>query len=146
MPRCYWSQAEIQALVTLWANPSIQEQLHLNLKNEKVFVTLSARMASLGFSKPPNRCREKIKKLKVEYRKIKGRNYRSSTDKEYGRIWFAIMDDVLNYQPGAATQNSEPMELPTAEPSLPPTAMPLPPEAQPFHSVEVGGKCAYQLN
>ncbi|XP_029902118.1 uncharacterized protein LOC115355452 isoform X4 [Myripristis murdjan] len=135
VPRCYWSQAEIQALVTLWANPSVQEQLRHSLKNEKVFASLSARLASLGFSKTPNRCREKIKKLKVEYRKIKKHNCRGSTDKEYGRVWFAIMDDVLSYQPGAATQNSEPMELPRAEPSLS-----LPPEAQPFLSVKAGVK------
>uniref|UniRef100_UPI003AAD366F uncharacterized protein n=1 Tax=Centroberyx gerrardi TaxID=166262 RepID=UPI003AAD366F len=127
-----WSQEEVQALVTLWANPSVQEQLLLNLRNEKVFAGLSTRLASLGFNKAANRCREKIKKLKVEYKKIKDRNYRRGTNNDYGGVWFAIMDGVLNYQPGAAA-HSETMEPSSTEPTLPT-------HPQSFFNVEAGGK------
>ncbi|KAM6984756.1 uncharacterized protein FYW47_013742 [Aplochiton taeniatus] len=90
-----WSRDEVQALVTLWANENIQDQLLSNVRNETVFTMLAARLAALGFIKTPKRCREKIKKLKQEYKKIKDRK---GTD-HHGGIWFAIMDDVLNYQP-----------------------------------------------
>ncbi|KAM4615279.1 uncharacterized protein ACJ7VT_010449 isoform 2-T2 [Polymixia lowei] len=111
-----WSQDEVQALVTLWGNQSVQEQLLLNLRNEKVFAAISARLALLGFNKAPNRCREKIKKLKVEYKKIKDCNYRKGTTNNYGGVWFAVMDGVLNYQPGAAETlepSSTVLSLPT---------------------------------
>ncbi|XP_032360897.1 uncharacterized protein LOC116672973 isoform X2 [Etheostoma spectabile] len=106
-PLRFWSSEEVQALLTLWANPAVQEELLLNMRNNRVYTGLSTKLASLGFNKTPQKCREKIKKLKQEYKRIKNSPH-NSTNRS---VWFAIMDDVLSSR--AAARCSE-----TTEPSL----------------------------
>lgn len=105
---CCWSHKEVQALLTLWANPAIQQELLLKVRNNKVYNCLSAQMESLGFNKTPKKCREKIKKLKQEYKRIKNGHHMGGSSS----VWFAIMDEVLSSH-GEAADCSE-----TAEPSL----------------------------
>ncbi|XP_041637249.1 uncharacterized protein LOC121505760 [Cheilinus undulatus] len=97
---CSWSKREVQALLTLWANPAVQEELLLNVRNNQVYTRLSAALESLGFSKTPQKCREKIKKLKQDYKRLK-------TSEGIGKqrtrtVWFSIMDDVLGSKAGAS--------------------------------------------
>ncbi|XP_039892028.1 uncharacterized protein LOC120736115 isoform X2 [Simochromis diagramma] len=93
-PLCCWSSKEVQALLTLWANPEVQQELLLNVRNNKVYTCLSSKLALLGFNKAPKKCREKIKKLKQEYKRIKNGQYRGGSSS----VWFAIMDEVLSSQ------------------------------------------------
>ncbi|XP_039647548.1 uncharacterized protein LOC120553322 isoform X2 [Perca fluviatilis] len=104
----FWSSDEVQALLTLWGNPAVQEELLLNVRNNKVYTCLSTKLAALGFNKTPQKCREKIKKLKQEYKRIKNSQPNSSRRS----VWFAIMDDILS-STAAAPRCSE-----TTEPSL----------------------------
>ncbi|XP_028426640.1 uncharacterized protein LOC114550216 isoform X2 [Perca flavescens] len=103
-----WSSDEVQALLTLWGNPTVQEELLLNVRNNKVYTGLSTKLAALGFNKTPQKCREKIKKLKQEYKRIKN----SQPNSSHRSVWFAIMDDILS-STAAAPRCSE-----TTEPSL----------------------------
>ncbi|XP_034718800.1 uncharacterized protein LOC117938369 isoform X4 [Etheostoma cragini] len=107
-PLRFWSSEEVQALLTLWANPAVQEELFLNMRNNKVYTGLSTKLASLGFNKTPQKCREKIKKLKQEYKRFKNSPHNST----HRSVWFAIMDDVLSSRVAAARC------LETTEPSL----------------------------
>ncbi|KAK2858943.1 hypothetical protein Q5P01_003563 [Channa striata] len=111
-PLCCWSSTEVQALLTLWANPAVQEELLLNVRNNKVYTHLSAKLASLGFNKAPKKCREKIKKLKQEYKRIKN-SCRSESTSTRTSVWFSILDDVLSSQSAPAKHSR------TAEPLLP---------------------------
>uniref|UniRef100_A0A3B5AVU8 Uncharacterized protein n=1 Tax=Stegastes partitus TaxID=144197 RepID=A0A3B5AVU8_9TELE len=113
-PLCCWSNREVQALLTLWANPTVQQELLLNVRNNKVYTCLSAKLASLGFNKAPKKCREKIKKLKQEYKRIKNGHHMGGSSS----VWFAIMDEVLSSQP-AAVKHSETADPSSTEPSLP---------------------------
>lgn len=81
-------------MLTLWANPEVQRELLLNVRNNKVYTCLSSKLALLGFNKAPKKCREKIKKLKQEYKRIKNGQYRGGSSS----VWFAIMDEVLSSQ------------------------------------------------
>lgn len=81
-------------MLTLWANPEVQRELLLNVRNNKVYTCLSSKLALLGFNKAPKKCREKIKKLKQEYKRIKNGQYRGGNSS----VWFAIMDEVLSSQ------------------------------------------------
>ncbi|XP_036978107.1 uncharacterized protein LOC119032725 isoform X1 [Acanthopagrus latus] len=111
-PLCSWSSAEVQALVTLWADPSVQEELLLSTRNTRVYTHLSDKLASLGFNKAPNKCREKIKKLKQEYKRIKNGQQEGGRTNIRTSVWFAIMDDVLSSK-AVEEQCSE-----TTQPSL----------------------------
>uniref|UniRef100_A0A4W5Q6A7 Uncharacterized protein n=1 Tax=Hucho hucho TaxID=62062 RepID=A0A4W5Q6A7_9TELE len=95
--RASWSAEEVHALLTLWADGSVQEQLLSTVRNKRVFTKLSSELAALGSTKTSKQCREKIKKLKQEYKKIKNDTSKNSSNIR-GRRWFAIMDAVLTQQ------------------------------------------------
>ncbi|XP_040006146.1 uncharacterized protein LOC120802417 isoform X2 [Xiphias gladius] len=131
-PLCCWSTKEVQALLTLWANPAVQEELLLNVRNNKVYARLSAKLASLGFNKAPKKCREKIKKLKQEYKRIKNAQHRGGSNITRTSLWFTIMDDVLNSQAAAAKRSR------TTEPSS--TGSSLPTQSQSVLDVDTDGE------
>ncbi|XP_045067915.1 zinc finger protein with KRAB and SCAN domains 2-like isoform X1 [Coregonus clupeaformis] len=93
----HWSPKEVQALLTLWANDSVQKQL-LSYKNEHVYAKFSSELAALGFNRTSKQCRDKLKKLKQEYRRVKDDNNKSGSNHR-GERWFAIIDSVLCHQP-----------------------------------------------
>ncbi|KAM4570165.1 uncharacterized protein PAE49_009371 isoform 2-T2 [Odontesthes bonariensis] len=110
-PLCSWSKKEVLALLTYWAKPTVQQELLRNVRNNAVYNNLSAKLALLGFEKTAQKCKEKIKKLKQDYRKIK------NSDRVYGgkTIWFDIMDGVLSSQ-AALSKPSGTAKSPSAEP------------------------------
>ncbi|XP_042367377.1 uncharacterized protein LOC121961452 [Plectropomus leopardus] len=93
---CHWTNKEVQTLLTLWAEPAVQEELLLNMRNKEVYAGLSAKLASLGFIKGPERCREKIKKLKQEYKRMQTGQHKLGGNSSCKSVWFAIIDDVLH--------------------------------------------------
>uniref|UniRef100_A0A8C8JUX8 C2H2-type domain-containing protein n=1 Tax=Oncorhynchus tshawytscha TaxID=74940 RepID=A0A8C8JUX8_ONCTS len=113
-----WTSQEVHALLTLWADESVQEQL-LTYKNEHVYATFSSELAVLGFKKTSRQCRDKLKKLRQEYRQIKfDHNKRGSN--HCRERWFAIMDRVLCHQPstvesGVINSDAKILELPDSQ-------------------------------
>ncbi|CAJ1054924.1 uncharacterized protein LOC122870995 isoform X2 [Xyrichtys novacula] len=112
---CSWSKREVQALLTLWANPAVQEELLLNVRNNQVYARLSAALESLGFSKTPQKCREKIKKLKQDYKRLKNDQHGVGKQRTRTTVWFSIMDDVLSSR-AAAGRYSETTEPSASQP------------------------------
>lgn len=83
-------------MLTLWADERVQKQLR-SYKNEHIYAKFSSEFAALGFNRTSKQCREKFKKLKQEYRKLK------DDDNMSGSIYleescFAIIDSVLTNQ------------------------------------------------
>ncbi|XP_055751529.1 uncharacterized protein LOC129831928 [Salvelinus fontinalis] len=113
-----WTPEEVHALLTLWADRSVQEQLLSSVRNERVFTKLSSELAALGFNRSSKRCREKIKKLKQEYHKIKDNNKKRSYNRRRER-WFAIMDSVLRHQPSTLVIDSDGNILESTQPDSP---------------------------
>ncbi|XP_051803444.1 uncharacterized protein LOC110967438 isoform X5 [Acanthochromis polyacanthus] len=117
---CCWSNTEVQALLTFWASPKVQKELLLNVRNNRVYTYLSAKLTSLGFNKAPKKCREKIKKLKQEYKRIKNGHHMGGSSS----VWFSIMDEVLSSQT-AAVKHSETADSSSTESSLPTQSVPV---------------------
>ncbi|KAM9704896.1 uncharacterized protein ACNS7B_001296 isoform 2-T2 [Menidia menidia] len=108
---CSWSKKEVHALLAYWANPAVQQELQRNVRNNAVYGHLSARLASLGFDKSAQKCKEKLKKLKQDYRRIK-----NSQQVCWSRTaWFGIMDEVLSSR-AAAWNCPGTVNPPAAEP------------------------------
>lgn len=84
------------------------------MRNNKVYTRLSANLASLGFNKAPKKCREKIKKLKQEYKRIKS-GHRSGSNSSRTTVWFAIMDDILSSQAAAGKRSKIAAPLPHSQ-------------------------------
>uniref|UniRef100_A0A1A7WQS0 C2H2-type domain-containing protein n=1 Tax=Iconisemion striatum TaxID=60296 RepID=A0A1A7WQS0_9TELE len=93
-----WSKKEVHALLVYWADPSVQQDLLLKVRNDAVYNSLSAKLASLGFNKSAQECKDKIKKLKQNYRRIKKRqNMGWSRTTQFG-----ILDEAPILQPAAS--------------------------------------------
>ena len=71
-----WSSAEILHLIEIWSDDSIQGQLDGLVRNKKVFVRIAAEMECSGYCRNFQQCRNKIKSLKAEYKKVKDNNNR----------------------------------------------------------------------
>ena len=73
-----WSDIEVLKLLEAWGDENIQAQLDGSTRNIKVYAAIAQRLLeSGGIQRTAVKCREKIKKLKAEYKQIKNHNNRS---------------------------------------------------------------------
>lgn len=88
-----WSDPEIVELLQLWSDDSVQLELESSLRNQHVFDRIAAALRDRGIYRTGDQCREKIKKMKLEYRRIK--------DNHKLRSWkfYDVMDRVLANRP-----------------------------------------------
>ena len=66
-----WSDSEVSLLIELWGEECVQEQLEGAKRNKHVYAKIVKQMQVRDSSKTAEQCRAKMKKLKLEYRKIK---------------------------------------------------------------------------
>ena len=59
----HWTDAEIYALLEIWGD-NTQSQLEGAYRNDSVFQKIAAALASRGFNRSANQCRNKLKALK----------------------------------------------------------------------------------
>lgn len=104
-PPVNWSHEETQALIGVWSEGRIQRDLEESCRNESVYREVSGRLAAMGVSRSAKQCRQKIKKLKQEYRKIKSDCEGSGHVRKTFR-WYDAMDTVMSNSP-AATENPD---------------------------------------
>ena len=73
-----WEDDEVDALIAVWGEEDIHAKLDGTKCNIKVFEAIAQKLSDLGFKgRTAVQCREKIKKLKGDYRKIKAHNHKS---------------------------------------------------------------------
>ncbi|XP_038620400.1 1-aminocyclopropane-1-carboxylate synthase-like protein 1 isoform X2 [Tachyglossus aculeatus] len=92
-----WSDPEVVELLQLWADESVQLELESCLRNQHVFNRIAEVLRDKGIHRTGDQCREKIKKMKLEYRRIKD----NSKAPRGGRSWkfYEVMDRVLAGRP-----------------------------------------------
>ncbi|KAJ6667167.1 hypothetical protein lerEdw1_017145 [Lerista edwardsae] len=95
-----WSDPEVVELLHLWADESVQAELESCLRNQHVFNRIAEVLRDKGIHRTGDQCREKIKKMKLEYRRIKDNNKAPRG----GRTWkfYEVMDRVLASRPSLA--------------------------------------------
>lgn len=88
-----WTDQEIVELLQLWSDESVQIELESSLRNQRVFDRIANILREKGIYRTGDQCREKIKKMKLEYRRIK--------DNHKMRSWkfYDVMDKVLANRP-----------------------------------------------
>nr|XP_057930673.1 1-aminocyclopropane-1-carboxylate synthase-like protein 1 [Doryrhamphus excisus]XP_057930674.1 1-aminocyclopropane-1-carboxylate synthase-like protein 1 [Doryrhamphus excisus] len=88
-----WTDPEIVELLQLWSDESVQIELESSLRNQRVFDRIALVLREKGIYRTGDQCREKIKKMKLEYRRIK--------DNHKLRSWkfYDVMDRVLSNRP-----------------------------------------------
>ncbi|KAL1005006.1 hypothetical protein UPYG_G00053310, partial [Umbra pygmaea] len=90
-----WSNEEVQTFLSLVADERIQRELD---KNEKVYQEVSQLMDTCGFQRSFRQCREKLKKLKSDYRSIKDRNGQDGSNWKTWK-WFDQMEAIYKHRP-----------------------------------------------
>ena len=82
----------------MWGEDTIQSQLQDCSRNQKIFVRVARELNDAGFERTYQQCRDKIKNLKIEYKKLKdkhGKTGEDRTDWEY----FNVMDAIMGNRP-----------------------------------------------
>ena len=93
-----WSKEETLKLIEVWGQEAIQKQLQECKRNQTVYEEVAKEMREAGYERTYQQCRDKIKKLKGEYKKEKdkqGRTGEGRTSWDY----FDAMDAVLGHRP-----------------------------------------------
>ena len=93
-----WSKAETLLLISTWGLDHIQRKLQECKKNQSIYEEVAQEMKDAGYNRTYQLCRDKIKKLKVEYKKEKDRTGKTGEEKS---TWdyFQEMDSILGHKP-----------------------------------------------
>ena len=57
-----WSDARIVALISIWVEVDIHEQLDGATRNKSIFISISEKLKESGYDRDWQQCRAKIKK------------------------------------------------------------------------------------
>ena len=88
-------------MIEIWGDDNIQSQLERCQQNREVYVRISRKMNESEFERTFEQCREKIKKLKKEYRRIKDKLEETGQGRGEEVEWpyFEPMDKILGHKP-----------------------------------------------
>lgn len=89
---------ETLALIQVWSDKNIQDQLEGAKRNEKVFQLIAEKLSALGVDCTTKQCRDKIKTLKHTHRTQKDNNSRSGAARKTDRF-YALLDEILGSRP-----------------------------------------------
>lgn len=90
--RQYWSSTETKALLNIWADESVQQQMNV-CRNEEVIQFMVDELAKLGIQRTTTQVREKLKKMRHLYKTAK-------RDGRKNFPFFDLMDSVLGRRRG----------------------------------------------
>ncbi|XP_043762616.1 multifunctional protein ADE2 isoform X1 [Cervus elaphus] len=93
----HWTEEEVKALLSVWAEKNIREQLYGTLRNKGIFIYIAKRLRALGVYRDWKQCRAKYKNLKYEYRTVKYAH--NSGDSSKTMKFFHDLDAILQYEP-----------------------------------------------
>ena len=66
-----WSSEATKALISIWGEQNIQEQLDGVSRNKSIYEKIAAAMRAKGHRFDYKQCQTKVKKLTAKYRKVK---------------------------------------------------------------------------
>ena len=85
-------------LIELWGEEGVQEQLEGAKRNKHVYEKLTEEMLKKGSEKTGEQCRAKMKKLKLDYRKVKDKHNKTGRGRNSWK-YLEAMDAVLGHRP-----------------------------------------------
>ena len=99
--RLDWSEEETLKLIEIWGEDSVQAELEGCKRNKQVYEKIVRGMRAAGYNRTFVQCREKIKKIRTEYKRVKDHNDESGRDRK-DFVYFEKLDTILGHRP--ATQ------------------------------------------
>ena len=95
----YWSKEETFKLISIWSEENIQAQLEGCKRNRQVYTKISRELSAAGYNRTYEQCREKLKKLKAEHKKISDKRKQTGEGRYPEWDYFNSMDTVLGHKP-----------------------------------------------
>ena len=92
-----WSDEETRRLIQLWGEEDVQAQLEGCKRNKAVYERLARSMLP-EFARTGSQCREKIKKLRNEYKKIKDTNGKTGRGRRSMKF-YEQLNEILGTRP-----------------------------------------------
>ncbi|XP_032300123.1 uncharacterized protein LOC116653347 isoform X2 [Coturnix japonica] len=91
----HWTVNEVRALIHIWSDKNIQQQLEGTVRNKRIFEQVAARLQKFGIDRDWKQCRTKYKNLKHEYKSIKNGQDSGSTSRSMK--FFNELDAILGH-------------------------------------------------
>lgn len=109
-----WSEEEVAALLNIWSEEGIQQQLQGSTRNKDVFVQISRRLLQQGVERDWKQCRTKYKNLKYLYRSLQ-RGKADIGDTRRIMKFYEQLDSILSQPVRGLYRNSGMFSPPTLE-------------------------------
>ena len=94
----YWSKEKTFKLISIWSEDNIQAQLEGCKRNREVDSKRSRELSLAGYNCTYEQCREKLKKLKAEYKKISDKRKETGQGRYPEWDYYDAMDRVLGHK------------------------------------------------
>ena len=92
-----WNKEETLRLIEIWGDNRIQAQLEWAHRNRNVYMKIAREMSEAGYQRTLEQCKDKIKKLKGEYKKLKDKCGKTGEGRRYWD-YFEAMDSILGHK------------------------------------------------
>ena len=100
-----WGDDEVMALIEIWADEGIQQQLDSCTRKRPIFKKIARRLQGEGeYIGTFPQIREKIKQLKQAYKKVKDSNNKSRNSQKTFKC-FESIDKILGDRPIARSES-----------------------------------------
>ncbi len=93
-----WCDEETIKLVEIWGDEEIQALLEGCTRNNHIYDKIARGMVEAGYERSGVQCRDKIKKLKGEYKKVKDHNNETGKRRKAWKL-YDCMNEVLGNKP-----------------------------------------------
>ncbi len=110
-----WTKAEVLKLISIWREDGIQAQLESCRHNKDVYQKISDELSEAGFTRTFQQCREKLKKLRAQYKTVKDKRNNTGQGRYPEWDYFDAIDEVLGHRP--ATEPTVVIDTSTVNPA-----------------------------
>ena len=93
-----WTDSETFKLVEIWSEEEIQALLEGCTRNKHVYDKIAREMVEAGYERTGVQCREKLKKLKTEYKRLEKVTARRENEGKHGSSTTALMKCLATNQ------------------------------------------------
>ena len=95
-----WADKEVKALIAIWGEGNVQEELDGAVRNKVVYQNISKKMKEQGYNRDWEKCRTKIKNLKKQYRVVKDHNGETGRGRKTCKF-YKELDHILGHRPAS---------------------------------------------
>ena len=95
-----WSDNELTALISIWGEAGVQQQLDGATRNRAIYEKIAKGMRDAGFPRDWKQCKSKIKNMKQDYKKIKDHNTITGNGRQTSKF-FDRLDCILGHRPAS---------------------------------------------